>query len=92
MGHLDDIQTALKPVKKLKLIFMTILGLGYRWINDEPARPDPTVTHLMAHVSESIKDREVKFWHNLHSGLRFVPLRFEIDIFDSLDTMRFSVT
>ena len=42
MGHLDDIQTALKPLKKrkrLNYIFMTILGLAqyFKTMN----RPDP---------------------------------------------------
>ena len=28
MDHLDEIQTALKPLKKLKYVLMTILGLA----------------------------------------------------------------
>ena len=45
MGHLNDIETALKPLKtleKLEYIFMTILGLAESIIqNYEPARPGP---------------------------------------------------
>ena len=32
------------------------------------------------------------FWYNLHSSLQFMLLKFGFDIFDSLETMRFSAT
>ena len=44
MGRLYDFQTALKPLEKLKYIFMTILGLAelFKMMNQpDPARPDP---------------------------------------------------
>ena len=36
--------------------------------------PDPTWQwrYLTAYFSVSIEDRDVKFWHNLNLGLRFV--------------------
>ena len=49
MGRLDDIQAALKPLKKskkLKYIFMTILGLA---------------ESFKTYVPEIIKYRDVKF-------------------------------
>ena len=53
---------------------------------------NPAITLLTPYFSETIKDRNVKFWHNLHSSLVFVILKFEFDIFNSLETMRFSAT
>ena len=47
---------------------------------------------LTAYFSESMKDRDVKFGHNFDSGLTIMLLKFGIDIFDSLETMRFSAT
>ena len=43
---------------------MTILGLAesFKTLN----RPCPTVTLLTAHFSESVKDKDVNFQHNLH--------------------------
>ena len=71
---------------------MTILGLAESF--KTIIRPDPARTwrSLTAYFSESIKDREVKFVLNLHSNLEFVLSKFGIDIFDSLETMRFSET
>ena len=47
---------------------------------------------LMSYFSETIKDRNVKFWHNLHSSLQFVLSKFKFDIFDTLENMRFYAT
>ena len=38
-----------------------------------------------------MNDKPVKFLHNLYSSFQFVLLKFEIDIFDSLETMRLIV-
>ena len=35
-----------------------------------------------AYISESIKDRHVKFWHNFDTSLKIVLLKFEIYILD----------
>ena len=48
----------------------------------------PTVARpwrFLTHFSERIKDRAVKFWHNLYSCLQFVLSKFGIDIYDSVD-------
>ena len=42
---------------------------------------------LTAHIWEGIKNRDVKFWHNLDSNLKIMLSKFGIDIFDSLETM-----
>ena len=47
---------------------------------------------LTAYFSESIEDKNVQFSHNLYSSLQFALLKFGIDIFDSVETMLFSVT
>ena len=49
----------------------------------------PIVTLFDSLFPESIKDREVEFGHNFPSILYFVPLKFGIDILNSLETMRF---
>ena len=54
-----------------------------------PVRP---LRSLAAYFSESIEDREMKFVRNLFSNIQFMLGKFEIDIFDSLETMSFSVT
>ena len=61
------------------------------WIiwDDEPARPWRSLT---TYFSKSIRDREVKFWKHHQSILQFVILKFDINIFDSLETMRSSAT
>ena len=48
---------------------------------------DAAVTLFESHFSEIVRDRKVKFWHNLHSNLQFVLSKFRIYIFDSLETM-----
>ena len=51
---------------------MTILGLteSFETMNQPgPTRPWRSLT---AYFLESLKDRDVKFWHNLHSSLQFV--------------------
>ena len=94
MGHLDDIQTAPKPLYKFKYIFMTIIGLAESVKAMNRSGPTRPQSSLMAYFSESIKDkcRNGKFWHNLHSILQFLLLKFGIDILDSLKTKRFSAT
>ena len=48
---------------------------------------------LTAYLSESIKNRDVKFGHYYHtSRLQFVLLTFGIDISDNFETMCFSAT
>ena len=72
MGHLDDIQITLKPLrksrKKLKKIFIIILGHKIIQNNDltrpdtiHPIRPDTTVTLFEVYFSEIMKDRDVKY-------------------------------
>ena len=68
---------------------MTILGLAesFKTLNrPDPARP---WRFLTAYFSESIKDMDVKFWHNLHSSLKFVISKFEVDIFDITDIKKY---
>ena len=87
---LNDIQTTLKPLKIQK-----ILGLDKSFktmnrpnsIRPGPARP--WRSQLTVCFSESIEDRDVKFWHNLCSSLQFM---LWIDIFDSLETLCFLPT
>ena len=69
---------------------MTILWLAesFKTMN----WPDPTVTPFDGLFLGKYKYRESKFWRNLHLSLQFVILKFEIDICDSLETMRFSKT
>ena len=49
-------------------------------------------TTLTAYFSESIKDMDVKFLHNLQLNLQCMLSKFVINIFDSLETMCFSAT
>ena len=61
---------------------MTILGQlaeSFKTVN----RPDPTVTFFDGGLffSKSIKDRDLKFQHNLHSSLQFILIKLGIDIF-----------
>ena len=57
--------------KKLKYIFVTILGLAETFDTD-PARPWHSLT---AYFSESKQDRDMKFWDNLDSSFQFVLLK-----------------
>ena len=46
MGHLDDIQTALKPLKNRKILkqnFYDHFRTSWTVLNDESARPEPIV-------------------------------------------------
>ena len=44
----------------------------------------------LSYISESVKDRDMIFWHNGEPSLKkIVLLKFVMDIFDSLDIMRF---
>ena len=65
---------------------MTILDYLNR-LNDEPDRPDSTVTLYTAYLSESVKDRDVKFSHNLHYAIQ-IWNRYLY----SFEIMRFSAT
>ena len=72
---------------------MTILGLAesFKTVNRPgPTWPGSTLTLFDSLFIGQYKDRNVKFWNNLHSRLRFLLSIFEIDIFDSLETMRLS--
>ena len=67
---------------------MTILGLAesVKTMN----RPDPADrTHLF---TESINDRDVKFYHNIYSSFQFMISKLRIDNFDRLETIHFSET
>ena len=55
-----------------------------KWLMTRPSR------FLTSYFFENIRDRNVKFWYNLHSRLLLVLSKFRFDIFDSLETMRFS--
>ena len=76
---------------------MTILGLAesLKTMNEpeptlyDPARPGHSST---AYFSKSIKDRDVKSSHNLHSSLQFMVSKFGIDIYISLKTMSISAS
>ena len=80
---------------------MTFLGIAESFKMMNPARPDPVrfkpdpaapCRSLTAYFSESMKDRDVQFLQNLYSSLKFMILRFGIDIFDSFEIMPFSAT
>ena len=88
--HSDSSKTFKKIVKKCKYSLMTIFRLAesFKTMN-RPARLWPSLT---AHFSESIKDKDVKFYHNLYLSLWFVLLKFRINIFDSLENMDFLAT
>ena len=53
-------------------------------------RPTRPWRYLTTYILEIVKDRDVKYWHNVDSSLKIVLLKFEIDIFDSLKIMHFS--
>ena len=87
MDRFVDIQTALRPFrkigKKLKLIFMTIIGLAesfktMNWISPARRIPAQPWRSLTAHLSESIKDKDENFFHNLHTSLQFMLLKFSM--------------
>ena len=89
---LKQLKTLKKIGKKLKYIFMPILGLAESFETMKQltlARPQ---RFLAAYLSESIKDGNMKFWHNLHFSLKFVLSKFGIYILVGLETMRFSAT
>ena len=39
---------------------------------------------ILTYFSKHLKDRDVKFWHNLYSSFQFVLSKFGINIFNSL--------
>ena len=54
---------------------------------------DPTIKLFDGlFLGNDIKKGTLKFCYNLHSSLQFVFSKFGIDIFDSLETIRFSAT
>ena len=55
-------------------------------ISDRPWR------YFTAFFSESIKDNNVKFWLNLSYNFYLSLSKFGIDIYDSLENIRFSAT
>ena len=90
IGCLDDIQTALaltplkKSGKKRKKMFMLILEQT-EWLKTmyrpDLAWPDPPIWRsLTTYLSESIIDKDVKFWHNLDSILQFMLSKFRNNI------------
>ena len=78
-------QVALTIFKRLKMIMEIYLHfhdhLKTSWIvqNNEP---DSDALRRLIFW-------KLKFWHNLHSSLQFVLSKLGIDIFDSLEIMRF---
>ena len=92
MGRLDDIQTPLIPLKireKLKQMFMTILGLAesFKMMNrsDQNAIWRPTSGKLY-------NIENWKFYPIVIQVFNLCFTKFGIDFFDTLETMRFSVT
>ena len=73
IGRSDQI--ALKPLKNRKIwnrfSWSFLDKLNHLKQSTGPTRPWRSLT---AYFSESIKDRDVKFWHNLDSSLQFVLL------------------
>ena len=45
---------------------------------------------MTAYLSKSITDRDMTFLNKLYSRFRLVISKFEVDLIDSLETMRFS--
>ena len=74
-----------------QISYFYALNLILKWPGD-PTRPDPSITVFAGLFlrSESIKDRNVKFWCNL--SIKIEASKFVIDIFDSLEAMRFSAS
>ena len=65
---------------------MTILGLAESFKTMNPAQ---SKRFLTAYFSKTMKDKNVKSWHSLHSSLEFMLSKFGINIFDSLETTGF---
>ena len=57
---------------------------------NRPDQADPW-HYLTSCISKNIKDRDVKFLHNVDSSLKTALLNFEINIFDIFEIMRISV-
>ena len=73
----------------------------FSWLvwNNESDRPDQTRPNptrpwrcLTAYFSKNDIYRDVKLWHYLDQSLQFVLFKFEIYLFNSLKTIRFSAT
>ena len=72
---------------------MIILGLAELFETmDRPdsARPDRRSHSLISYFSESIEDKELKFLHNFDFRHQIDLSKFGMDIFESLEIMRFS--
>ena len=63
MGSLDEIQTALKPLKNIKKVEINLHGhfrSSLNIENKEPARHGPTVTFLTGYISQTSKLKKIK--------------------------------
>ena len=81
IGRLDNIQTAIKPLQKSEKIIINFHeNFRANWIVKTMNQPDPiqlglpslsslTWNKSMTFFSETIKDRDVKCWHNLYSSV-----------------------
>ena len=71
MGHLYDIWTALKiKSEKFEIHFEDHFKISwlFKTMNQSgPTRLDRNERSLTAYFSESMKNKGVKFWHNLQS-------------------------
>ena len=97
-SYSNSSKTFEKNQKKLEYIFITILELAiwiiYMMNGPSLTRPGPTVTLFdgLFLTWSSIKYSDVKFRQNLHQSLQLVLSKYGINIFDSLETMRFTGT
>ena len=101
--HSNSSESFFKNRKKLKDNFMTILRLAESFKTKNrpgpthatqpgPILTDPTIMFFEAYFSKSIKDGGLKCRQNFHSSLLLVLSKSGINIFDSLEIMRFSAT
>ena len=57
---------------------MTVIGLAKLFKTMNRSDPTRSLRFVTAYFSKSIKDTDVKFEHNLHSGLQFMQIKFGI--------------
>ena len=67
------------PPGEKQFSYIYVLNTSLKW--PVAARP---CRYLTTYFSESTKDRDVKFWHNLDSSRKIIQLQFRMDIIDIL--------
>ena len=74
-------------------VLSTVMHVGLEMNRLDVNRPDPAGPwrSLTAYISESIKDKHVKFRHNFELSLQIVLSKVGIDIFNGLENYAFFV-